>query len=92
MPLKAGTLDPAVLGGFTQSMAEAMFLGPIRHLVSRPAAGHAAVDDQDVAIHDFHFRPVHRAPPKFVLVADSSGGGCRQPINTEILGFAEQRG
>ena len=27
-----------------------------------PAANHAAVDDQDVAIHDFGFRPLHRAP------------------------------
>jgi hypothetical protein len=57
-----------------------------------PAANYAAVDDQDVAIHDFGFRPLHRAPPNFVPVADSSGAKCRQPINTEILGFAEQRG
>ncbi len=64
----------------------------MRPLDVSPAAGHAAAHDQDVAIHDFRFRPLHRVPPKFVLVADSSGAGCRQPINTEILGFAEQRG
>ena len=57
-----------------------------------PAANHAAVDDQDVAIHDFGFRPLHRVAPNFVPVADSIDARCRWPINTEILGFAEQRG
>ncbi len=41
------------------------------------AAGHAAANDQDIAVHDFGFRPIHRVPQKFALVRISSGAGRR---------------
>ena len=56
------------------------------------AAGHAAANDQNIAVHDFGFRPIHRVPQKFALVGISSGAGRRWSIHAEILGFAEQRG
>ena len=59
--------------------------------VSR-ATGHATASDQVIVVHDFGFRPIHRAPLKFALIANSIDAGCRQPIRTEIPGLVRQRG
>ena len=54
----------------------------LTHGMRRPnvghAAEHAAANDQDIAVYDFGFRPIHRVPQKFALVRISSGAGGRR--------------